>query len=77
MRFDVFVPSRMLAFEYHGEQHFRDTFKVGGQIQSSKWDESKAAICLRAGITLLEVDFDHPVTTDSIEVLLKCNSGES
>ena len=57
LRFDIWVPSRNLAVEYQGEQHFRDVSYVGAKSRSQTWDHAKAAACQKAGIALVEIPF--------------------
>jgi hypothetical protein len=66
LRFDVFVPEKQLAFEYQGEQHFKDTYKLGDSKKSGKWDEGKAAACFKAGITLLDFRHDDEITVERV-----------
>lgn len=70
MRFDVFVPKRLIALEYQGEQHFRDTFKVGGQHETSSWDLVKSGACQKAGITLLEIPYEAELSEENVKTIL-------
>ncbi len=57
MQLDVFVPSKSLAFEYQGEQHFFDIKCMTPQWIYSERDQQKRSACLANGITLVEVPY--------------------
>lgn len=57
MGFDLFLPSLRLAFEYHGEQHFRDTMIFGLSEMYATRDAEKRAACLASNVTLIEIPY--------------------
>lgn len=57
MTFDAFIPEVRLAFEYHGEQHFRDTMIYGLSAMYGSRDTEKRMACAEANITLVEVPY--------------------
>ena len=61
---DVFVPSRRIAFEYQGKQHFEPIDFFGGQVayaKTVKRDEIKAQKCKSNGVLLIQWQFDEPI----------------
>jgi hypothetical protein len=56
--YDVYIPSKKLAFEYQGEQHFTVTGATPRGHQVGKGvDMSKSASSLKLGTTLIEVPY--------------------
>jgi len=55
--FDVYVPAYDLALEYHGVHHYRKTKFFGSANKQQANDECKRELCLRAGVTLIEVGY--------------------
>jgi len=64
MELDGYAASLGLAFEYHGEQHYRfNPFFHENQEkfeERQKYDRWKRRLCLRRGITLLEIPYNLP-----------------
>eukprot|EP01122_Echinamoeba_exundans_P006013 TRINITY_DN16232_c0_g1_i1.p1 TRINITY_DN16232_c0_g1~~TRINITY_DN16232_c0_g1_i1.p1 ORF type:complete len:124 (+),score=35.66 TRINITY_DN16232_c0_g1_i1:183-554(+) len=58
LQLDLYLPKLKLAFEFQGEHHFDDYFKVGGSSNMRDRDSEKKAICVRAGISLVEIAAD-------------------
>jgi len=56
VEFDIFIPKLSLAFEYQGEQHYKDFFNVESNIQKKR-DEEKRQLCKSNEITLISVPF--------------------
>ena len=59
LELDIFLPSRKLAFEYQGIQHFKPIRFWGGQEQlfhQQKNDKRKRAICQSQGIVLITIN---------------------
>lgn len=57
---DIFIPSYALAIEYQGIQHYEPIKFFGGEQQLEarrKRDNEKREICLKNGITLVEVPY--------------------
>jgi len=59
LEFDLFLPNLKLAFEYQGEQHFREIPAAGfGTLDSRKSrDAEKHQLCIANGITLIPVPY--------------------
>jgi len=58
IQFDVFLEQEKLAFEYQGEQHFRDIYALGSpQWKYVERDEEKRVECKAHGITLIEIPY--------------------
>ena len=58
MELDIFLPKEQLAFEYQGEQHFRDVYHLGTPWhQQRQRDEEKRKACKENEITLIEVPY--------------------
>ena len=53
---DILIPSLLLAFEYQGEQHYKDHF-FGKINQRNQIDQEKKLICNQIGITLIEIPY--------------------
>ena len=64
MELDGYAASLGLAFEYHGEQHYRFSplFHASQQKfeERQKYDRWKRRVCQRRGITLLEIPYHLP-----------------
>jgi hypothetical protein len=61
---DVFVPSRKLAFEYQGRQHFEPVDFFGGQESlenTARLDRLKARKCRANGVTLIQWLYTEPI----------------
>ncbi len=56
MEFDVFVPTYSVAFEYQGEQHYRDMY-IFSSVTIVARDETKRKACSQYGITLIEIPY--------------------
>lgn len=69
LELDVHVPSRMIAFEYQGQQHFHPIKAWGGQNALDRVrqrDERKAKICRELGVRLITVDYREPLTEEQL-----------
>lgn len=58
MELDIWIPKLSLAFEYQGQQHYRDLrlFGTRGGEEITK-DKKKLAACNEAGIKLVVVPY--------------------
>jgi len=59
MQLDGYCAELNLAFEYHGEQHYKDIGRFPGHDLSQRQqdDETKKNLCLNHGITLVVIPF--------------------
>lgn len=74
MHFDIFVPSKQLAFEYQGKQHFEPVDFFGGERafhNTQIRDQEKKNKCGSAGVTLVEWRYDESIQIDILQHKLK------
>jgi len=59
MEFDIYLPEKKLAIEFHGEQHYSEIPSAGfsGLKERKIRDKEKARICVENGINLVIVPF--------------------
>jgi len=57
LRFDFYLPSEKLAFEFQGKQHYEQQNVYGDSIPRMKTDEAKERQCQELGIVLVSVPF--------------------
>jgi hypothetical protein len=65
--FDVWVPSRNIAVEYHGEQHYLAVQAFGGAAglqRTRERDARKRKLAHENGIHLIEISFNDPFTDE-------------
>lgn len=65
---DIFIPSKRIAIEYQGVQHYEPITIFGGEqglSDTRKRDESKRKKCAANNICLLEWKYDLPVTKEN------------
>ena len=70
-RLDIYVPSKRIAFEYQGEQHYQPIAGYGGAeglVKGQRQDQRKRELCAANGVTLIEWKYTMPI---SQEMLLK------
>lgn len=73
MELDIYVPSRQLAFEYQGQQHFHPIKAWGGKKaleQVKVRDARKGELCEEHGVKLLTVDYTEPLTEAHVRDIL-------
>ena len=47
MELDAYVPDLKLAFEYQGEQHYKDIHTFGQQGNQAARDDEKKELCIQ------------------------------
>jgi hypothetical protein len=57
IQFDVFLPSRQTAIEYHGIHHYEDLPAFGYQDLYQRRDEEKHQLCQQNGIHLVVIPY--------------------
>jgi len=70
---DVWIPSRNIAIEYHGPQHFHAIEFFGGEAglaATRQCDKRKRKLCERNGVRLVEVSYNEALTDEEIIKLL-------
>lgn len=77
LHLDVFVPSKKLALEYQGKQHFEAIDFFGGEKAfkyTQKRDQRKRLKCRSRRVTLIEWRYDEPINSEVLKEKLICNS---
>lgn len=67
---DVFVPSKQIAFEYQGQQHFEPVDFFGGEEAfeaTKKRDRRKKQKCRLNGVTLIYWRYDEQININTLE----------
>lgn len=73
-RIDIYVPSRKLAFEYQGEQHYKPIGFFGGELgykASVERDARKRNACRKAGVVLIEWSHREPISQELLIAKIK------
>lgn len=68
-RFDAYIPSLKLAFEYHGVQHFEPVELFGGESglkQREQLDERKRILCQEQGVKLIEFSAGEGISVQEV-----------
>jgi hypothetical protein len=71
---DIFIPSKNLAFEYQGKQHYEAVDFFGGEASFEKrkqLDELKMRKCNSNEVALIHWRYDEPITKELLEAKLK------
>ena len=66
---DIYIPSKKIAVEYNGEQHYKSIEYFGGVekfIKQKELDKQKQKICSENGIKLIIWKYDEPLTEDEV-----------
>jgi hypothetical protein len=74
MHYDVFVPSKQLAFEYQGKQHYEPVDFFGGEtafLNTQKRDREKKDKSRSGGVALVEWRYDEPISVQILNIKLK------
>jgi hypothetical protein len=58
MQLDIYIPSKSIAFEYQGIQHYEDVYYFGSSLRMyEERDAEKKKACEEAKISLIEVPY--------------------
>lgn len=71
---DIWIPSRAIAIEYHGLQHFQPVEFFGGEdafLKSQERDTRKRNLCEKNGICLVEITYDQDVDDTKLRELVR------
>lgn len=73
LRLDIFIPSLNIAFEYQGEQHYKDMIYFTDTLLEERQanDNLKKEICNKNNIKLIEWRFDELITKLVLDEKLK------
>lgn len=71
IEFDIWIPSKKLALEYHGEHHYHDIPFFGSKELYQKRDEEKRILCKENDITLVEVPYWWTGSLDELQSLIQ------
>jgi len=70
---DIYIPSKNIAIEYQGQQHYEPIGFFGGENSFSQVqirDKRKADLCRQFGVCLLYWKYDNPISIDNLKDLL-------
>ena len=70
---DIFIPSKNIAIEYQGEQHYKPVKRFGGEkklIQQMLRDDFVRQKCKQNGITLIEWPYYDKVTEGTVKIVI-------
>ena len=70
LQLDAFIPSRSLAIEYQGKQHFEDLHVFQPSKIYQQRDELKRTLCEENNIKLVEVPYWWDGTQKSLEEMI-------
>lgn len=73
-RLDIFVPSKDLAIEYQGRQHYEPVDYFGGLDgfkKTQERDRLKASLCLSHGVKLIYFRFDEDISKRFVQTRIK------
>jgi len=65
IKFDIFLPSLSLAFEYLSEIYYHDSYYGSCEINKKK-EEQKKSLCKQIGITLINIPYWWDFSKDSL-----------
>ncbi len=72
-RLDIFLPSKKIAIEYHGEQHYKPNKFFGGKEafkKRIKSDQEKKELCLKKGVSFVEWPYTIKVNRRNVKKLV-------
>jgi hypothetical protein len=76
MELDIFLPKEQLAFEYQGEQHFRDVYGLGNHSERIQKDKEKEEQCRLKGIILIKIPYWWDKTLSSLATTIQQQRGD-
>ena len=77
---DIYIPSLHIGIEYQGKQHYRPIDFFGGEEGLKKrqqLDAQKRKKCMNQGIKLIEIRYNYPLSSESIQKLIDAALAES
>jgi hypothetical protein len=75
MQLDVYVPSKKMAFEYQGHQHYHSSHFWGKVGDREVRDQRKIEACIASGIVLVQVPYWWDTSKDHLlEILAEVTS---
>jgi hypothetical protein len=74
MQLDVFIPSKSLAFEYQGKQHYEEVGMFSPTRTYQQRDEEKRILCSSNNIKLIEVPYWWNRTQESLQEVIQSNN---
>ena len=69
-RLDIYVPSKRIAFEYQGEQHYQPVKMYGGAVglvKRQRQDRRKRELCAANNVILFEWKYTLPITMEILQ----------
>ena len=70
LQLDVFIPSKSLAFEYQGIQHYQEVGVFNPSKSYQQRDEEKRNLCDSNNIKLIEVPYWWNRTAESLHEMI-------
>ena len=70
MQLDVFIPSKNVAFEYQGKQHYEEVGVFSPTRSYQRRDEEKRNLCAANNIKLIEVPYWWNRTQKELEEMI-------
>ena len=72
VQFDIFIPNKKIAFEYHGKHHFEEIPQLFSGLENSiSRDNEKAKLCEKFGISLIIIPYWWNNSIDSLKQTIK------
>jgi len=74
LELDIYLPSREIAFEYQGQQHYYPIDAWGGEtalVELKRRDRKKSRKCAKKGVKLIAISFREPLTENHIKDRIK------
>ena len=70
---DIFIPSKNIAIEYQGKQHYKAIQFFGGKSNledNKRRDNTKRELCKKYGIKLYEWKYDTTINEENVDIFL-------